>query len=50
MGFVNGAMMAQMMNEANIDYPYWYDGLYVCGSSGTWDVSGDFNGGFDVDF
>ena len=23
MGFVNGAMIAQIMSDARIDYPYW---------------------------
>lgn len=51
MGFVNGAMMAQMMSDAHVDYPYWYGDLYG-GSSGAWDGSGDFGdagGGFDGD-
>ena len=40
-GFVNGAMMAQMMGYARVDYPYWYGDLYVGGSAG-------FNGDPDL--
>lgn len=50
MGFVNGTMMAQMMSEAHVDYPYWYGDLYVTGSPNAWNVSDCFDGGFDVDF
>lgn len=50
MGFVNGVMMAQMMSDAHVDYPYWYGNLYVGGSSGTWSDTSEFDGGFDADF
>lgn len=48
MGLVNGAMMAQMMSDAHVDYPYWYGDLYVGGSFNTWadDFDGD-GGDFD---
>lgn len=48
MGFVNGAVMAQMMSDAHVDYPYWYGDLYVGGSSSTW--AGGFDGDAGDDF
>lgn len=48
MGFVNGVMMAQMMSDAHIDYPYWYGDLYRGGSYSTLDGTGCFDG--DPDF
>lgn len=50
MGLVNGTMMAQMMSDAHIDYPYWYGDLYGGGSYGAWDGSGGFDGGFGEEF
>lgn len=53
MGYVNGAMMAQMMSDAHIDYPYWYGDLYGGESfstlSGSGGFDGDVGGGFDGD-
>lgn len=49
MGLANGAVMAQMMIEARVDYPYWYGDLYGSGSSSTWDGSGVLDGDLDAD-
>ena len=49
MGFVNGAMMAQMMSDAHVDYPYWYGDLYLGGSIGTRGDTGGLDSYFEGD-
>lgn len=50
MGLANGALIASMMSDARVDYPYWYEDLQVAGgSTDIWGITDNFDASFEFD-